>query len=318
MVKQSESNDYFKNTKRIIDDVKESIRKNNCLDGFIDFVNQDILDRNEWTLWFSIRLKNPSREFHTEKDKELYFLRKNRMTKVEYAKKSFKYFFSHLNEEFQTFYEKYIHALVFYENNGYDRGIHIHALTDRIDPQFLDLIQQKCNEEFGDTLIREIHPGIARYLAKKYIRETLADFDLYRINSRRRRTQSMSELIWFWSRGFYKVYIDKYELKEKISKWKEAKLHCHYYYPKGKKGWDFIIPSKYYNRVAKELGLPLKSKNGNRVKSGQKAHKVQNHPCQPKVKSSNLSPERRKDTDPNQSMPKGENSNVSSLEKVRS
>jgi len=114
--------------------------------------------------------------------------------------------------------------------------------------------------------------------------------------------QRSQEIIWPWHRGYYKVYVDDYQIKRKISKWGEAKLHCHYYYPDGKNAWDFIIPSKLYNRAADELGLPRKAKNKNRIKCGKKNQKQVLASRFTGVKFSNLPSTGLKDKDSCQTM----------------
>ncbi len=79
------------------------------------------------------------------------------------------------------------------------------------------------------------------------------------------------ETIWFWCRGFYKVYVDDYKLKIKIERWKEARLHCHYFYADGRRAYDFIIPSKLHSRARRLLGLNPEPKSINRVQAGKKA-----------------------------------------------
>ena len=101
----------------------------------------------------------------------------------------------------------------------------------------------------------------------------------------------MESEIWPWSRGFYKVYVEDYRSKAKIDRWKEAKLHCHYFYRDGRRAYDFIIPSKLYDRVSRILGLKLKAKNLNRVKSGKKAQEHVLAYRFTEMKSSNLSSE---------------------------
>jgi len=84
----------------------------------------------------------------------------------------------------------------------------------------------------------------------------------------------MQSEIWEYDRGFYKVYLENAEIKRKITSWDGCKetvrQHCHYFHPDGKIGWDIIFPGKYYDKIARLLGLPLKAKNQNRVDHGRK------------------------------------------------
>lgn len=97
------------------------------------------------------------------------------------------------------------------------------------------------------------------------------------------------EEVWSYGRGYYKVFVNDCSLKNKIDRWKDFKLSCRYCLADGTKGWDYIFPSKRYNRIAKLLNLPPKQKNINRVLSG-KLSKVANAEKRhifAKIKSSN-------------------------------
>lgn len=84
----------------------------------------------------------------------------------------------------------------------------------------------------------------------------------------------METKIWKYGRGFIKVFVIDYAMKVQISRWEKAKVHCHYWLPKGKKAWDIILPSKLHDRVAVILGLPKRQKNKNRVKAGKTVGKL--------------------------------------------
>ncbi len=81
----------------------------------------------------------------------------------------------------------------------------------------------------------------------------------------------MKSEIWPYYRGLYKVYTEDYEAVKKIASWQDCKKSCTYHNRKGQVfGWDLIFPAKLYNRVAGLVGLPLRVKNSNRVKQGEK------------------------------------------------
>jgi hypothetical protein len=86
----------------------------------------------------------------------------------------------------------------------------------------------------------------------------------------------LTKTIWFWKRGYFKVYIDNLKIRQKVDRWKEAKLHCTYSFPNGQMGWDFIITTKLYNRIAELLNLPSRTKNVNRVEAGKRLQKFKN------------------------------------------
>ena len=101
----------------------------------------------------------------------------------------------------------------------------------------------------------------------------------------------MLQEIWPYGRGFYKVYVEDYAIKQKLDDWKDCKLSCRYFHVNGKNGWDFIFPSKLYNRIAGLLHLPLKEKNKNRVLAGRHSKVATNEKRHDltKVNSVNLS-----------------------------
>ena len=71
----------------------------------------------------------------------------------------------------------------------------------------------------------------------------------------------MRPIIW-GDRPSYIVYVDKYELKQRISALKGVKLHSDYFYPDGRQAWAFNLPSKYRSQVAKMMGLSLRAEDG--------------------------------------------------------
>jgi len=77
----------------------------------------------------------------------------------------------------------------------------------------------------------------------------------------------MKSEIWWYSKGFYKIYTEDYQEKEKIDSWQSCRCSNTYYDQYGKnKAWDLIFPSRLYNRVAKVIGAPPRKKNPLRVK----------------------------------------------------
>ena len=75
---------------------------------------------------------------------------------------------------------------------------------------------------------------------------------------------------WRWKRGYWKFFILDGKIKEKVARWKKAKLHCRYFLPNGKRAWDFIVPSELYNRLAQLLDIPLRKKSPKRIIAGEK------------------------------------------------
>ena len=103
-----------------------------------------------------------------------------------YAKKRFKHYLKHLNDG-MVFYQKYIHLWIFFEKNKVKSGIHIHALIHGIDIAKAPLLEQDCNVCFGESKVIVGHKNVIPYVADKYNRPSLDDFDYWKINSRKRK-----------------------------------------------------------------------------------------------------------------------------------
>ena len=78
--------------------------------------------------------------------------------------------------------------------------------------------------------------------------------------------------MWRWSYhpSEFKVWIDpKYPaIRRKIEGWKQSVKCATYFYPNGAVTFDYIIAARYYNRVAKLIGVPLRKKHPSRVVVG--------------------------------------------------
>ncbi|KPK42925.1 MAG: hypothetical protein AMJ78_00770 [Omnitrophica WOR_2 bacterium SM23_29] len=79
----------------------------------------------------------------------------------------------------------------------------------------------------------------------------------------------MNPEIWPYYRGYYKVYTEDYEIVKKLSSWKDCRHSNTYYRNEKVIGWDMVFPSRFYNKVARLVGLPLGKKNPNRKRQGQ-------------------------------------------------
>ena len=84
--------------------------------------------------------------------------------------------------------------------------------------------------------------------------------------------------IWRWSYypSEFKVWISpEYpDIRRKIERWGESQKCATYFYPDGAVTWDFIIPAKLYDRVAKLIGVPKRRKNPGRVAAGKKTNNL--------------------------------------------
>ena len=81
----------------------------------------------------------------------------------------------------------------------------------------------------------------------------------------------MNQEIWFFQKGFYAVHINDSKLKQKLDVLKNFKRINTYYDSSGVRGWDYVIPADMYNKVARLLKIPLKTKNANRVRAGKQS-----------------------------------------------
>ena len=134
-----------------------------------DAFNQMILDHGPYDIFF-----------HTS------FRRK---TWEDSAKRKFKQFFNRLNTRQFRFYAKYIWVFLTIENNPPGDGVHIHALIQGIPAEYASLLQKKAGAFFGKSKVVPYDPDLpgTHYLSWKYpANDKIADYDLYKINSRLR------------------------------------------------------------------------------------------------------------------------------------
>lgn len=193
----------------------------------------------------------------------------------ERAKKDFFDFIYHLNRH-EIFYKGYTSFWLLIERNSFERrGVHLHALMDRINSEKIERLNKLCNYCFGESKIKLRDEYTIPYLAEKHIFSKLLYSQPHKINCRYRgKKKEMENEIWFYYRGFYKAYIQDYKIKQKLDDWKDCKIQCSYFMPGGKNGWDYVFPAKKYSRIAKLLNLPLKKKNQNRVFAGKNSKVV--------------------------------------------
>lgn len=165
---------------------------------------EELFKRHPFTTWMSITFKRP--------------------TDAVMARKALKYFFKHLNDGKEVFYQKYLLMWVFFENNlkhpewggsiglnallesskeclhkanvldfnrqeGMRKGVHMHALVNQLAIAQFPLLKRECNAFFGNTDVAVPHDGVISYVAKKCWspNAVLDDWDFLRINSRRRK-----------------------------------------------------------------------------------------------------------------------------------
>lgn len=125
----------------------------------------EFLRRHEWTLWLTLTFKYE--------------------TSMKSAKSKFKDFFKYFNSYQDVYFDKYIHALVFFEKNAARDGVHIHTLIDRFAPFYSSVIEREWRSlGYGQQcMIKVPHEGIAEYIAKKEKYHTLDSYDYYTINA---------------------------------------------------------------------------------------------------------------------------------------
>ena len=90
------------------------------------------------------------------------------------------------------------------------------------------------------------------------------------------RTKSYESEIWKYG-GLFKGYTEDIDVAKRIMRWISVEPCCTYYTPSMKVfAYDFIFPTRTYNRVAVAFGLPKRRKSPERVKQGrlQKSKKI--------------------------------------------
>lgn len=111
------------------------------------------------------------------------------------ADKRFRLFIKDLNSVDTQFYKHFVTMFVFYEKNTENRGVHIHALIDRISVEKAEALQTLCQLEFGESVVMGRHEGVTKYLAEKYNTDELIHWDILKINSRYRSRKAVNENI---------------------------------------------------------------------------------------------------------------------------
>ena len=101
--------------------------------------------------------------------------------------------------------------------------------------------------------------------------------------------------IWKDGRGRYKGYSEDINVAKRIMRWKSVQKAATHYYPGMRlKAFEFIFPTRTFNRVARALGLPPRKKSTSKILQGQKLQ-LKNQRLHlmergAKVKSSELTP----------------------------
>lgn len=114
-------------------------------------------------------------------------------TLLEEAVGEFKYFFKHVNKPEEIFFHKYILAWVFFEQDNWRGGVHIHSVINGIEPSWAGLLEKRCRDFFGQSHVKPYDYSLPEtqsainYLGQKYVSGKLPHYDFYRINSKLRR-----------------------------------------------------------------------------------------------------------------------------------
>ena len=82
--------------------------------------------------------------------------------------------------------------------------------------------------------------------------------------------------IWWYGRGFYKCYIENLDVVKRIMRWSSVE-RCSFYYTRSMQifAYDFVFPTRSYNRIAGLLGLPDRRKSLSKIKQGQRLQRLQ-------------------------------------------
>ena len=168
---------------------KEQAELNKPENKFASFINRD------WDLYLTFTLRAPVKTINIVEDEKPRDVKDERprdvvvwRNDVVSLKKELQFFFSNLNG-YATFYEKYINVFVCFDRACEGGRIHIHALLERIPPQYCRALQSEASWFFGMSKVTPYDPqGKARhYFGNKYVYSKFADFDFMRINSRARK-----------------------------------------------------------------------------------------------------------------------------------
>ena len=85
----------------------------------------------------------------------------------------------------------------------------------------------------------------------------------------------MKSDIYRYFKGEYWCYTENIEAARKILRWESVERGATHIYSDGKlKAFEFIFPTRTYDRVAEALGLPPRKKSAGRVKQGQRLQKA--------------------------------------------
>lgn len=118
-----------------------------------------------------------------------------RIRGVEGARKGLKGFLKRLNTPEETFINNFLFCFVLYDTGNGRKGVHIHALIRGIHPLKAESFQKRCAEEFGRSEAMpyqpSINPNATLYLAQKFARSTLADWEFIKVNPFKHRKSLM-------------------------------------------------------------------------------------------------------------------------------
>ena len=74
--------------------------------------------------------------------------------------------------------------------------------------------------------------------------------------------------IWSFDRGRFQLFTKDIKKLAKIRRWKKVQQFGYYTYPDGSIGRSILFPASIYDRVARDLGLPKRTKSIGRVEWG--------------------------------------------------
>ena len=124
----------------------------------------DIIDKYDWSHFVTITNKND--------------------IGLSSFKKKYKQFFKYLNKT-DIYYQKYLTTLITFEMNG-NNQLHVHSFIKDVDKNKTKDLETLLKRYFGQSkvYIYDKTKNAKYYVANKY--NKLIDFDLIKINSRRR------------------------------------------------------------------------------------------------------------------------------------
>ncbi|MFA5316377.1 MAG: hypothetical protein WC369_03045 [Dehalococcoidales bacterium] len=159
-----------------------AINKIELANSFADFVKA-----HDWDIYFTATLRAPVKTIPVKQNgqsRDVVVWRND----IASMRKEFQFFFSTLNG-YVTFFDRYMLALVCFDRAYKGGRLHVHALIQRIPPQYCRALQSVAYDFFGESKVTPYDPkrDVRYYFGNKYAYSGSSDFDFLKINARWRK-----------------------------------------------------------------------------------------------------------------------------------